>query len=134
MVGNQPCFARHVGVNGSIAYVVDGNDELHLFFGQRILSSPDIHGMWHSIYKNDRWTEPTAIVKGPRVRDWKGLRVLILMRHMLLLVRGNDPAGMDHGSGERKDNGVLFIRIPPLMRLEAPLFHFQQSPYPISRI
>jgi hypothetical protein len=62
-------FPRHEGVNGEMSLVVDGNNELHLFFGQRIRGSPDIHGMWHSVFVNKRWTEPEAIIKGPRVTD-----------------------------------------------------------------
>jgi hypothetical protein len=62
-------FTRHVGYNGSLSPVIDGNGDLHLFFGQRITGSPDIHGMWHSQLLNYRWTEPDAIVKGPAVHD-----------------------------------------------------------------
>jgi hypothetical protein len=55
-------FTRHVGVNGSLSLVVDGNDELHMFFGQRITGSPDIHGMWHSIFNGAGWSGPEAVV------------------------------------------------------------------------
>lgn len=65
-------FFRHIGVNGSLSPVVDGGGTLHLFFGQRITGSPDIHGMWHSTFINDRWTEPEAIIKGPAVNDLIG--------------------------------------------------------------
>jgi hypothetical protein len=62
-------FSRHVGVNGSLSAVIDGNNDMHLFFGQRISGTngnPDMHGMWHSMWLNDRWTEPDAVIKGPR--------------------------------------------------------------------
>ena len=62
-------FSRHVGANGPASLVVDGNDGLHIFFGQRISGSPDIHGMWHSNWIDRRWTEPEAVVKGPSVSD-----------------------------------------------------------------
>lgn len=65
-------FSRHVGVNGSLSLVIDSNNELHLFFGQRISGNPDIHGMWHSVFLNGRWTEPDAVVKGPRIVDNAG--------------------------------------------------------------
>jgi hypothetical protein len=61
-------FARHIGLNGSMSMVIDGNDVLHLFWGQRIPGQPDIHGMWHSEYRNSRWLEPEAVVKGPTIR------------------------------------------------------------------
>jgi len=114
-------FARHVGVNGSISSVVDGNNELHLFFGQRISGSPDIHGMWQSIYKNDRWTEPTAIVKGPRVWDLEGLtsfdpyeaHAVASQGDVILVTWITDP-------GERKNNGV-FYSFATLNATESPV-------------
>jgi hypothetical protein len=62
-------FSRHVGVNGALSLVFDGNDELHMFFGQRITGSPDIHGMWHSVYRENIWSEPEAVVSGPAIND-----------------------------------------------------------------
>lgn len=62
-------FPRHVGVNGSLSAVIDSADTLHLFFGQRISGSPDIHGMWHSTWVNNRWIEPESVIKAPQVRD-----------------------------------------------------------------
>jgi hypothetical protein len=64
-------FTRHVGVNGSLSPVIDGNGDLHLFFGQRISGSPDIHGIWHSIWQNNRWKEPEAVIKGPQLADFR---------------------------------------------------------------
>jgi hypothetical protein len=62
-------FPRHVGANGPGSLVIDGNNGLHIFFGQRISGSPDIHGMWHSTWMDNRWMEPEAVVKGPSVMD-----------------------------------------------------------------
>ena len=102
-------FPRHVGVNGSISPVIDGNDELHLFFGQRISGNPDIHGMWHSILKGNRWTEPNAVVKGPRVWDLEGptsfdpyeARAVVSQGNVILVTWITD-------LGERKANGVFY--------------------------
>lgn len=65
-------FPRHIGVNGSLSTVVDGANNLHIFFGQRISGNPDIHGMWHSIWIDQRWKEPEAIESGPQVNDKTG--------------------------------------------------------------
>ena len=62
-------FPRHVGVNGSLSMAIDSNKRLHLFFGQRIPGTPDIHGMWHSTWEDNHWVEPEPIVRGPVVRD-----------------------------------------------------------------
>jgi hypothetical protein len=98
-------FPRHVGVNGEMSLVVDSNNELHLFFGQRITGSPDIHGMWHSMLTNNRWTEPEAIVKGPRVRDLvdrKGFdpnyaRAVVSQGNVILVTWMTDPAAGFNG-------------------------------------
>ncbi len=102
-------FPRHVGVNGSISPVIDGNNVLHLFFGQRITGNPDIHGMWHSVLEGERWTEPTAVVKGPRVWDTTGLtsfdpyeaRAVVSQGNVILVTWITD-------LGDRKPNGVFY--------------------------
>jgi hypothetical protein len=99
-------FPRHVGVNGSLAPVIDGNNTLHLFFGQRISGSPDIHGMWHSVWENPRWTEPEAIIKGPQVKDTEGptsfdpfaARTVVIQGRVILTTWRTDP-GLADGNG-----------------------------------
>ena len=102
-------FPRHVGVNGSLSAVVDGADNLHLFFGQRISGNPDIHGMWHSIWVNNHWIEPEAIVKGPRVIDKVGTngfdpydaQAIVSQGNVILVTWRTDP-------GDIKPNGVWY--------------------------
>ena len=101
-------FPRHVGVNGTISLVTDSNNDLHLFFGQRIPGRPDIHGMWHSTFENDRWTEPEGIVKGPKVYDLEGYtafdpntaRAIVSQGNVILVTWRTDPGS--------KGNGVWF--------------------------
>ncbi|MCE7985834.1 MAG: exo-alpha-sialidase [Caldilinea sp. CFX5] len=62
----------HVGMNDAGSFVVDSQDQLHLLFGQRITDAPDIHGMWHSVWRGGNWSGPEAVVSGPRVVDTKG--------------------------------------------------------------
>jgi len=101
-------FPRHVGVNGSLSPVVDGNDELHLFFGQRITGNPDIHGMWHSVWNKVRWTEPEAIINGPSVNDPDGnksfdpfeARAVVSQGNVILVTWRTDPG--------LKGNGVWY--------------------------
>jgi hypothetical protein len=54
---------RHVGTNGPISFVVDNNNILHMFFGQRINDLN--HGMWHSVWNGYGWPDPEAVVSGP---------------------------------------------------------------------
>ncbi len=101
-------FPRHVGVNGSLSLVIDNNNTLHLFFGQRITSSPDIHGLWHSTFVNNRWTEPEALIKGPKVSDAVGnksfdpnaARAVVSQGNVILVTWRTDPG--------TKGNGVWF--------------------------
>ena len=98
-------FTRHVGVNGSLSLVVDGNDELHIFFGQRISGSPDIHGMWHSIFSATGWSEPEAVVSGPQINDHEGnkafdpyeARAVVSQGNVLLVTWRSDPGLMGNG-------------------------------------
>lgn len=102
-------FARHVGVNGTVSLVEDSNSILHLFFGQRISGSPDIHGMWHSIWGTSDWAEPTPIVSGPRVVDIVGdsgfdpfdARAVVSQGNVILVTWRTDP-------GDIKPNGVWY--------------------------
>lgn len=101
-------FPRHIGVNGSLSPVIDSNNTLHLFFGQRIPGSPDIHGMWHSVWENPRWTEPEALIKGPPITDLVGLnsfdpyaaRAVAVQGHIILTTWRTDPG--------LKGNGVWY--------------------------
>ena len=101
-------FSRHIGVNGSLSLVVDSNEDLHLLFGQRISGSPDIHGMWHSAWVNNRWTEPDAVIKGPQVNDLTGYgsfdpnsaRAVVSRGNVILVTWRTDPGF--------KGNGVWF--------------------------
>jgi hypothetical protein len=82
-------FPRHVGANGSLSLVIDSASTLHLFFGQRITGSPDIHGMWHSTYMNGRWLEPDALVRGPLVIDKTGSNGFDPFEAHAVIVQGN---------------------------------------------
>lgn len=65
----QRPFPKHVGRNGAASIVVDSDDLLHIFFGQRIHGEKiDTHGMWRSTLRNGTWTEPQPIVSGPMVQ------------------------------------------------------------------
>lgn len=98
-------FPRHEGVNGETSLVIDGNNELHLFFGERIPGEPDIHGMWHSMFVNNRWTEPEAIIKGPRVADFTSgngfdpnfARAVVSQGNVILVTWMTDPAAGFNG-------------------------------------
>lgn len=54
-----------IGSNGPVAFVVDGGNTLHMFFGNRVENDQQItYGMWHSIWRGGQWLPPTAVVSG----------------------------------------------------------------------
>lgn len=103
---------RQVGVNGTMSFVVDSNDNLHFLWAQRVTGSPDIHGTWHSVWQDGRWSEPEAIVSGPAVSDSEGdkafdpfeVRAIISQGNVLLATWRMDPG--------LKGNGVWYSYLP----------------------
>jgi hypothetical protein len=98
----------HVGLNGPGDFVVDANDDLHYFWAQRITGSPDIHGIWHSVWQGNRWSEPEAVVSGPTVADQTGdkafdpydVQAVVSQGNILLVTWRSDPG--------LKGNGVWY--------------------------
>jgi hypothetical protein len=58
-------FPWLIGDNGSVEFVRDGSDRLHLFLANRVREGfgsayGDKFGLWHSVWHDDdRWSEPT---------------------------------------------------------------------------
>jgi len=131
-------FASHVGRNGAAAMVVDSNDGLHIFFGQRTRQGKeDIHGMWHSRLQRGMWSEVQPLVSGPLVQstddsafDPGDARAVVSQGNVLLVTWRTDP-----GNGA---NGVWYsfaqIEAPalPVVPLPVPLAMITPTPTPIS--
>lgn len=102
-------FENHIGVNGTLSLVVDAKNELNLFFGQRIPGSPDIHGMWQSIWETDNWSVPDPVVSGPRMMTGDNRSFDPFNAHAasldnaLLVTWRTDP-----GNGIANNNGVWY--------------------------
>ena len=121
-------FPQHFGVNGSLSLVIDGANNLHLFFGQRITGNPDIHGMWHSIWQNGSWSSPEAVVSGPRVMsgdnnsfDPYNASAIVSQGDILMVTWRTDP-----GNGLVNENGVWYS----ITTLDAPVTPLQ----PVSNV
>lgn len=125
-------FTQHVGRNGEFSFVVDNADNLHVFFGQRVPNGfeggkDDLHGMWHSVLRNNSWTPLEAVVSGPPIEpeDPKDLgfdpydaRAIVSQGNTILVTWRTDP-------GVNKD-GVWFsyttldVPMDPVMPLPIP--------------
>lgn len=120
---------RHVGVNGIMSFVEDSSDNLHLLWAQRISGSPDIHGTWHSVWQEGRWSEPEAVVSGPQVPDQDGdkafdpfeVRAIVSQGNMLVVTWRMDPG--------LKSNGVWYSYLP-LNGDELPVVELPTAPPP----
>lgn len=58
---------NYVGEYGHVAYVIDSGNYLHMLLGNRTPENPPTHGMWHSIWLGDHWSDPEPVVSGSPV-------------------------------------------------------------------
>jgi hypothetical protein len=96
--------SKHVGRNGAVSFVVDSGGELHVFFAQRI--DDNNHGMWHSIWMVTSWSNPEAVVRGPRKIDVIGgngfdpnsARAIVSNGNVILITWGTDGGAGSNGA------------------------------------
>jgi hypothetical protein len=55
----------HEGEYEAAVLLEDSNQTLHMILGNRI-GNPEIHGMWHSFWTGERWTDLEPVVSGPK--------------------------------------------------------------------
>ncbi len=130
-------FYKLVGSNGPATLVKDSLGFLHMIFGNRTTDDLAIHGMWHTIWMDEEWTTPEAIVSGPRIADsGRGgeafdpsfARAVVSQGNVLLVTWSQDP-----GLGS---NGIWFsYRIldtpeEALTGLPTPTPSQVKNPYP----
>jgi hypothetical protein len=96
-------FPKHIGANGAGSFVVDANGDLHLFWGERIpgsQGSPDIHGMWHSLWQGDApWSEPEAVVSGQASSEFdpSAPNAVVSQGNVILVTWREDPGLAGNG-------------------------------------
>lgn len=57
-------FPNLIGENGAPVFLVDSGNTVHVVFSNRT-SDSRIHGVYHSTWTGERWSDPDAIVAGP---------------------------------------------------------------------
>ena len=80
---------NYVGEYGFVSYIIDSSNTLHLFLGNRTRDELAIHGMWHSVWSGNRWSEPEPIVSGPRKIDEIGGTGFDPSRPSAIISQGN---------------------------------------------
>jgi hypothetical protein len=81
--------------------VVDSNNVLYMFFGNRVTINGRItHGMWYSIWQGDRWSVPVAIVSGQRRDDFDPsfANAVVSQGNVVLLTWMTDPGAVSGGT------------------------------------
>lgn len=61
-------FPPLVGGNGNAALVQDSNHTLYAFLGNR--AGDCCHGLWYSTWHGNAWSDPQAIVQGPKSAEF----------------------------------------------------------------
>lgn len=115
---------NYVGEYRHVAFAADSNGFLHMFMGNR--TEDAVHGMWHSVWMGDRWSELEPVVAGPRITegamdqhfDPTGPEAVISNGNLLMVVWFTDP-----GAGQ---NGVWYSTA----RVDAPELPAQPLPLP----
>lgn len=101
-------FQKFIGANGTISMVNDDNNQMHMFFAQRIPGDPDIHGMWHSVYTNELWTPPDQVVSGPLVVDRTGNKGFDPFDAQAILTKENTILVIWHTDYASEQNGIWY--------------------------
>ena len=94
----------HVGSNGPPSLIIDGNNDLHMFFGGRVTQERQIiGGMWHSVWRNGQWTAPVPIAVDPESnkldRGNSYPRAIVSQGNVILLTSMTDPALLGRSTG-----------------------------------
>lgn len=96
----------HEGSNGAASLVVDSNNTLHMFFGNRVglpyANIGFVSGIWHSVWQGDSWSTPydTIITAPPQARyDPSFANAVVSQGNVILVAWRQDP-------GHPNRNGV----------------------------
>ena len=86
-------FPDRIGENGAPIFLVDSANVLHVVFANRTRDSTT-HGVYHSEWSGDRWSDPDAIVSGPQGPhfDPGGVTGVVSQGNVLLVTWSQDPA------------------------------------------
>lgn len=115
------------GEYSHVDFVVDSSNYLHMLLGNRTLS--DIHGMWHSVWLGDRWSELEPIISGPKTPqfDPSAPRATISQGNTIMVTWWTDTGGTPR-------NGVWYsytvLNTPELEMVPLPTPKPEPTPTP----
>lgn len=124
----------HVGSNGAAALVVDGNNRLHMFFGNRVGESPATHGMWHSEWTSGRWSTPEAIVSGQATAGFDPARAnaTVSQGNLILVSWMQEPGQINRGTANGAWYSYLTIDSEELPAIPLPTGSLVSQSTPIN--
>jgi hypothetical protein len=116
----------HIGSNGAASLVIDSNDDLHMFFGNRI-GWPSIHGLWHSKWQGNHWSMPLAIISGPPAPNFDpGRQQAVVSQGNVIMVNWIQELGRPERNGVWYSYQVLNAPERPISVLPTP----EPTPFP----
>jgi hypothetical protein len=128
----------YVGEYGFVSMLVDSSNFLHMLLGNRTDSA--IHGMWHSVWLGDRWSDLEPVVSGPRITTGPLHEHFDPNRPYAVMVRGNlifVTWFTDPGAGR---NGIWYsyarINTPelPASPIPTPMIEPTRTPFVMPQI
>lgn len=129
---------NYVGEYGHVAYVVDSGNYFHMLLGNRTPESQPTHGLWHSVWLGDHWSDLEPVVSGPPVTSGPMLErfdptaptAVVSQGNLLMAVWATDP-----GAGR---NGIWYsttsLNTPGLPSVPLPTQRPQLTPTPIGSL
>ena len=83
----------HTGEYENPVMMKDGDLTIHMVLGNRI-GNPEIHGMWHSVWQGERWSELQPVIAGPNTStfDPSSPNAVIVQGNILFVSWRNDVA------------------------------------------
>jgi hypothetical protein len=90
-----------VGEYGYGALQIDSKGFLHMIMGNRTTTTePALHGMWHTVWLNNRWSELIPIVLGPKTDPFDPTEpVAVISQGNFILATWRNDATPEHRTG-----------------------------------
>ena len=110
--------SSHEGEYGYAVMQIDSSGYLHMILGNRTTTIPLLHGMWHTVWLNNRWSEPEPIFVGPPTNRFDPTEpVAVISQGNLLLASWHNDVAPEYRSGPWFSFSVLNTPELPSMPL-----------------
>lgn len=120
----------HIGDYGPASLVKASNQQVHMLLGNRIndpATGINIHGMWHSVWQGNAWSELAPVIAGPAVKPTQGdigegfdphfPRAVVSQGNLILVTWSNDHGfnGVWHSALQLDSPALPVMALPTVM-------------------